>query len=601
MSPVTVIADREMSAQTIALNEQRAAPNLKNVVAFDEYPNSGDSNIAEFMKFIPGLAVMYSGISGDTASIRGLPGGSTSLSIDGIGMPGSSLGPSRNASLWTVPTDSISRIEVTKVPTPDMPAEGLGGSVNVISRGGFERKKPLFTYNLFSSFRGNDPVTLSERTGPTRKLTTRHILPSAETSYFLPVQDTLAINVAAAYYQNYYESHATLPTWDLVQLLQTSSAWQDTPSLVMTRSGRVGIAWKIGPDDVLGASIQYRKREGTSAQHNLVATYGAGATGGPTFTQGSSAGNGSMTQTIGSWLELHNAVAMTTLKYSHKGRIWRVDANAGHSVAKHQRPSTEKGYFSTVTATLTNLVIRGDGTAGTGNNKESVVPTSLRVTDRANTPVDPFNGNQYSITTAAKNAPSVKDAKTEARLDLGRDFLAARPFSLKTGLAATRSDMTARNDSLSYTFRPGQSVDVRKAGNYDLVHAAYSAQAPAILGGQRVQWVNALKAYGLYQANPSYFVIDEAAAYRTRVNGARELEEAIYAGYLRGDLKLARNRLWLVGGIRYERTEDEGRGPLNDITAQYVKDASGRIVRNAAGQPTLITTDQAARDRLTYK
>ena len=40
----TVVADREMSAQAIAMNEQRNAPNIKSVVALDEYGDRGDEN-----------------------------------------------------------------------------------------------------------------------------------------------------------------------------------------------------------------------------------------------------------------------------------------------------------------------------------------------------------------------------------------------------------------------------------------------------------------------------------------------------------------------------------------------------------------------------
>jgi iron complex outermembrane receptor protein len=57
----TVVADREMSAQAVAMNEQRAAPNLKSVVAIDEYGDRGDENIGEFLRFLPGVALNDSG------------------------------------------------------------------------------------------------------------------------------------------------------------------------------------------------------------------------------------------------------------------------------------------------------------------------------------------------------------------------------------------------------------------------------------------------------------------------------------------------------------------------------------------------------------
>jgi hypothetical protein len=61
LSEFTVVADREMSAQAIAMNEQRYAPNIKNVVAIDEYGDRGDENIGEFLRFLPGVALNDSG------------------------------------------------------------------------------------------------------------------------------------------------------------------------------------------------------------------------------------------------------------------------------------------------------------------------------------------------------------------------------------------------------------------------------------------------------------------------------------------------------------------------------------------------------------
>lgn len=601
LAAVTVVADREMNAQTIALNEQRAAPNIKNVVAFDEYPSNAEPNIAEFLKFIPGVAITYSGYTGSDASVRGLPGGDTPLSIDGMGLAAASTGVARNASLFAVPINNVSRIEVTKVPTPDMPANGLGGSINIISKAGFEFKKPRFTYNLFSSFRSNDSLSLHKRVGATPKLTTRLTLPSADFTYTGPITDSLAVSLSATQNLNYIEVHTAQPTWDLVRLVQTASQWLDSPQLVTVRSGRIGVDWKPGHNTVLSASIQYRKREAASAGNNLNFAYGAGATGGPTFVQGAATGVGVLTQTSGTWLELHNGVVHSNLKFSHQGDGWSIDANGGYSVAKHRRPSTEKGYFSSLAGTISNLVIRGDGISGTGENKESTVPSSYQIVDRTGAAVRAYDGAGYSLTTVTDNAPQNKDQRTEARLNFTRSFAGALPFSLKSGVALARQEVSASNNTKSYSFRPDQSVDVRKAGNYGLVDQAYSAQAPAFVTGDKIQWISARKGYELFQAHPEYFVLNEATAYTNRVNGARKFHETISGTYLRGDLKLLHSRLWLVAGVRYERTENEGWGVLDDISAQYGKDARGNVVRNAAGQPTLISTDALTRARLRYK
>ncbi|MBI4621711.1 MAG: TonB-dependent receptor, partial [Verrucomicrobia bacterium] len=57
------------------------------------------------------------------------------------------------------------------------------------------------------------------------------------------------------------------------------------------------------------------------------------------------------------------------------------------------------------------------------------------------------------------------------------------------------------------------------------------------------------------------------------------LHEVITAGYAMGDGKFLRNRLRLVGGVRYELTEDEGRAVKQDNSAAFQRDAQGRLLR----------------------
>ena len=126
----TVVVDREMSAQAIAMNEQRHAPNIKNVVAIDEFGDRGNENIGEFLLFLPGVSIETSGSEPTTVSLRGFPGNNSGLTVDGAEMAGSFAGNNRSLDLREVPMNNISRVEVTTVPTPDMPASGLGGSIN---------------------------------------------------------------------------------------------------------------------------------------------------------------------------------------------------------------------------------------------------------------------------------------------------------------------------------------------------------------------------------------------------------------------------------------------------------------------------------------
>lgn len=596
MADFVVVEDQQMNAQVLALNEQRQAPNIKNVVAYDEYPHGTSGNIADFMQFIPGVGITYSGYEAAGVQIRGMP--DTDITIDGSAPSG--WGASRSTAPYLIPVVNVSRIEVTKVPTPDMPASGLGGSVNIISKAGFERRTPLLTYNLSSVTRADSGYTrFGKINGPYPYLTARLINPNLDLAYLHPINKSLAITVGASHLLNYINTDSATPSWDRVRLVQTSFIFGNAPQLVLTRSGRVGIDWRLGGKHTVSASVQHRTRNGSSAGHRVTVNYGAGAIGDRNSTQGTSNGVGSLRQTAGSNVENLSKLTMGAFKYGYAGDVWSADLRASYSLTDTKFTDMGNGYFGTVIADNANLVIRGEGINGSGKTWESILPTSFTIVNRSGTPVDLFDGNSYAFTSASSSPRAYTNEISEANVSLKRTFGTSIPWSLKAGASLRRTDYDQRLPSLSYTFRPGTPVTERLLGQYGLVDPAYSADAPSAFG-RKVQWITGRRAYLLFQSHPEYFVPDEPGAHQTAVTNSKYLQESIYGGYVRGDLKLMNNRLWVVTGVRYERTEEKGRGPLDDPSAQYVKDAKGNVARNPAGQPILITTNALARSKLRY-
>src|SRR5690606_39895195 len=65
--------------------------------------------------------------------IRGLSPELNSVTLNGDRIP-SAEGDNRNVQMDLIPSDMISTIEVNKTLTPDMDADAIGGSVNLITR-----------------------------------------------------------------------------------------------------------------------------------------------------------------------------------------------------------------------------------------------------------------------------------------------------------------------------------------------------------------------------------------------------------------------------------------------------------------------------------
>jgi TonB-dependent receptor len=495
---------------------------------------------------------------------------------------------------------NVSRVEVIKVPTPDMASNGLGSSINIISKSGFELTKPLFTYNLYSSFRTDLPVSLQRISvnvpSPHLSYITR-INPSFDMSYMHPVNKKLAVSFAASNILSYGQNDVAFPTWDRANLIQTSSGIRNSPELIATKSGRAGVEWKMGDRNEFSASVQYRRRGTANGVGTITANYGAGATGGPTFTQGASTGVGSVSQSF-SFLQLNNDTTHTVLKYKHRGDLWTIDGQMSNSRARTSFGSEGHPYFSNVGASIGNLVIRGSG-IGDGDDRKSVLPSAYTITDRVGNPVNVNDGNNYTIANASTMGLWLRDSRSEARLDLERKFATSVPISIKFGGSVSLEEFETTSNSKTYNFLPTATAAERMARNFGLVDSAlFTGQGGPLFSGKTVNWISPAKMYDLFNTSPEYFVLNDVAAYRTRANSSKKLTEHVTAGYVRGDVRLLKNRLSLVGGFRFERTTDDGMGPLSDANAQYVRDGNGNLVLDGAGKPVPITTDPLRREML---
>ncbi len=601
----TVVVDREMSAQAIALNERRHAPNLKNVVAIDEFGDRGNENIGEFLLFLPGVSIETSGSEPTTVALRGFPGNNSGLTVDGGEMAGSFAGNSRSLDLREVPMNNISRVEVTKVATPDMPAAGLGGSINLISRSGFESRKPKLSFNAYTMFHDRNGFTFDG--GPrnhAKGTSPDFIQPSFDFNYLHPFNKNLAVTIGGSRTWRHKPMEGGTKdtdesaTWDLVRLVQTVSQWNSLAQTFKTLQGQIGIDWRISSQDTLSVSAQYRDYELYITRSVLGFNYGADATGSDRFVQGAATGVGTVTMNgSGENVDVITETKHYTLKYRHRGDTWRFDAAGSYSTSASDRPDIDEGFFNTTPATITNAILRGDDLQTSGG----ITPTRFSAATRTGLPVDIYDGANYSIVSGNTNQVDWNTQKYQGRVDLARDFTAGLPFTLKTGVAVDTTKRDQRRYPRVWNFRPNGATDVtsRLAGRFDVFDEAFIADSPTLYGRQ-VRWISGRKLFDLYKQQPAWFVEDLATTHQNTVNNSREFTETISAAYVRADVRLLSNRLWLATGVRFERTDAKGSGPLNDINAQYQRNPDGSFVRNAAGQRVQITNDVLALRQLRF-
>ncbi|MCM5529122.1 TonB-dependent receptor [Parasegetibacter sp. NRK P23] len=129
---VIVLGDR-LRGQARGLNQQKNNFNITNVVSADQIGRFPDANIGDAMKRIPGVTMQNDQGEARNIIIRGLSPELNSVTLNGDRIP-SAEGDNRRVQMDLIPSDMIQTIQVNKTLTPDLDADAIGGSVNLVTR-----------------------------------------------------------------------------------------------------------------------------------------------------------------------------------------------------------------------------------------------------------------------------------------------------------------------------------------------------------------------------------------------------------------------------------------------------------------------------------
>lgn len=123
----------QLLGQAAALSQQRTADNLVNVVDAELVGRLPDQNIAEALARVPGVAITRDQGEGRFVLIRGTPDNLNAVQVNGVRVA-SPEQTVRRVPLDVIPTGQVAAIEVSKTLTPDMDADAVGGSINLVTR-----------------------------------------------------------------------------------------------------------------------------------------------------------------------------------------------------------------------------------------------------------------------------------------------------------------------------------------------------------------------------------------------------------------------------------------------------------------------------------
>lgn len=620
LSPYVVNAERYRNAQATATAEERNAVNIKSVVATDQFGYIPSGNVGEFVKFLPGIQLDYGATGGNNQgfadnaangiSVRGFGPEDTAILIDGL--PVSSTLPgnlTRQVGLDQLSINNAERIELIKVATPDMPANSVGGQINLITRNAFEYAKPTYSGRLFFNWNDMQSDMFKKTPGPVNKKTFK-TTPGFDGSVSYPFSKTLGVSFTGAWNQEFSESWRAQPLWNNNQAANyqngafTNSAGQassvanpvltryqitDSPMMTERRSGNFRVDWRPTPNQTIRANVQYSTYETAEANRRLDFR--------PTIANGATWDS---SQVVGTTANSTTAMTVTTRdrigdtlsgQLQYDANLWgfQINAAGSYSVSKSDYKDEENGHFSEVNFNL------NPGRVALFGLDQGIPNQALTYTRSTNLPLDYTQLSNWAFdgTTAKSGEAHNERIIALYKVDVSRPldfipFLGSNSIVVQAGYRhdEDRNKKSGRGTGYRQILRPGASYTIA-----DVVDDNYLGQSPGF-GLAAQQWGSTYKLYEVNAAKNIFYVPDFDEATQTRVENynsfvgqQKDLNETIDAWYGMATGRFFNNRLTIVGGARQERKGRVGHSPFTDPKWDYLRNSDGSIFTDATLAP----------------
>jgi iron complex outermembrane receptor protein len=596
LDPFKVASARETDIEAIAINEQRFAPNIKNVISTETLGDPLGGSMGDFLRFLPGVSAAYGALETEGVLIRGFPSNMSVVSSDGVQLAGANASGERDFSPSRVGVNSISRVEVTKVPLPSTPADTMSGSINMITKSAFERSKAELRYRVGIS--SNQQIFAFEKTPAPNNKKTYKWYPDISFDYTLPITKNLGIVITGLHSITSFETD----TW-YTDYRASGTGTNATPAnpymwrhrnVEVSRdyerdSASVKVDWRPHQHGVLsvGAMLTYYDHNNYNSQFNpTVGNVGTSSIAGgrtlsytPERVDGAT-GRGTVPMAY-SFSKSNGMNHSANIRYRFDDGVWRINSGVNRSNSKAWRRDTARGFVNSVAVGLA-MPVRINYTGIRNGNIGD-----FEVFDNNNVPVDVFDLNNYTIASASGVAnTNVRATITSADLDVRRQ-LGFLPFPASVqfgGLHRIQTNDDRRVGGRAYTYN---GINGNRSAAPYLSDVYYGERKFATFASKPyVPWVSPHKVWQAIEANPALFTQTLAQQRTTLSNDvlqSKYIEETVSAAYIQAEARWLNNRLSAVTGVRFEKTTDIGFGPLQDPDAVWVRNANGSFARTPAG------------------
>lgn len=537
---VVVMGD-QARGQAKALNQQKTNVNVSNVISADQIGRFPDSNIGDALKRVPGIAMQNDQGEARNIVVRGLASELNSVTLNGNRIP-SAEGDNRKVQMDVIPSDMIQTIEVNKTLTPDMDADAIGGSVDLVTRAAAGGQRISLTL-----LGGYNPI----RTGATGSGSFVY-----GNRFF---NDRLGVVLSASYMNKDYGSDNIEAVWAQddggnVYVEEMDIRKYDVQRI--RRSATLNIDWKIDSRNTIAADLMYNWRDDREARYrtqfkDIEPVYdGSTITGyeGTVVreTKGGIDDRRNRTRRLEDQ-RVQSYVLSGTHLLSPK-----VDMDWSLSYAKASEDRPHERYIEYVQEGL--------------SMNEDLADTRLPYVDA---PGQNYSDFVFDKLTEQHDYTQEEEYAAKVNLRMPLSVVREQKGRLRVGLSARWKNKRRSNDFYEYV--PTGSMPVLS----DMEHVVYDR--PLVQGDRYVPGMFVSSGYignvDLY--NPSLFTPEaDPSEYMA---GNYDAGERILAGYLRWDQNIT-NDLMFIAGVRVENTDLDYRG--NYILDEDYDNADERHNRN---------------------
>jgi TonB-dependent receptor len=134
---VIVTAERA-AGEAEAVNRERSADNIVQVLPADVIRSLPNANLADALGRLPSVTLERDEGEGKYVQVRGTQPRLTNTTIDGINVPSPESGV-RQIKFDAIPADLVESVEINKTLQANMDADGIGGSINLVTKTAGER------------------------------------------------------------------------------------------------------------------------------------------------------------------------------------------------------------------------------------------------------------------------------------------------------------------------------------------------------------------------------------------------------------------------------------------------------------------------------